>query len=160
MHSHFLENKLFSLLFIWSFSRRRIAWRTLVLLGLTIWYLLQLSNISCFLFKKLNWFLRPFRDFLKTQRNSVIPEINRTMSYITILLIMLTTCMVTKLAFSINQSTVSILRYSFTTSLYLVVWAIFFDSYQARCFPESTGKYTTNYDTFSSMKLRDTAVSV
>ena len=73
------------------------------------------------------------------------------MKFITILL---TTYMVTKLAFSANQSTVSIVRCSFH-DFPLVVRAIFSDFYHAR-FYQLTSTYATNYDTFSSMQLRDT----
>ena len=66
-------------------------------------------------------FTFPFTDFFKTQRNSVISEIDRRMKFITILL---TTCMVTKLTFSANQSTVSIVCCRFH-DFPLVVRAIF-----------------------------------
>ena len=65
------------------------------------------------------------------------------MNFVTILL---TTCMVTKLAFSAKQSTVSILLYSFD-DIPLLVRAIFSDLYQAGYYERTT------YGTFSSMQL-------
>ena len=56
------------------------------------------------------------------------------MNFVTILV---TTCMVTKLAFSAKQSTVSILRYS-SYDFALVVRAIFSDFYQAGYYDRGT----------------------
>ena len=98
---------------IWDFFQSKIFW------------LLSEQNVGLI---HLLLFTFPFTDFFKTQRNSVTSEIDRGMKFIRILL---TTCMVTKLAFSANKSTVSILRCSFH-DFPLVVRAIFSDFYHAR----------------------------